>query len=58
MRTRWGCRQLDTVWLAHVLPSANAEPDDTDSFSASLGGMARSMRDSANKGNTDTNKES
>ena len=34
--------------------SANAEPDDTDSFSASLGGMdARSMRNSANKGTTE-----
>lgn len=50
---------LDSAFGWHMFAhSANAEPDDTDSFSASLGGMdARSMRDTANKGTTDTNKE-
>ena len=45
---------LDTAFGWHMFAhSANAEPDDTDSFSASLGGMdARSMRDSANTGST------
>ena len=46
---------LDTAFGWHMFAhSANAEPDDTDSFSASLGGMdARSMRDGANKGTTE-----
>lgn len=50
---------LDTAFGWHMFAhSANAEPDDTDSFSASLGGMdARSMRDSANRGTTDQQKE-
>ena len=45
---------LDSAFGWHMFAhSANAEPDDTDSFSASLGGMdARSMRDSANTGST------
>ncbi len=49
---------LDSVFgWHHFAHSANAEPADEDSFSASLGGMdARSMRDSANKGSTE-NKE-